>query len=64
MFRIQFETDNAAFEGADLGPEIARILRRAADEAERSEAHLAGGLSYPVRDVNGNTVGVWSLTRG
>lgn len=50
--KIEFETDNAAFDDA---PEIeaARILRDLADKLE-SHGHY---LSMNVRDVNGNTIG-------
>ena len=53
MFRIEIQTDNAAFD-PDPGPELARILRELA-------ARLDDGvdLAEPIRlrDINGNTVG-------
>jgi hypothetical protein len=54
-FKMQFETDNAAFEG-DPAPEIARILRQTAEAIESGCAHSL------VKDVNGNTVGQWKLS--
>ncbi len=58
MFKLTLKTDNAAFEdGADGASETARILREVA-------ARLDGGArgTFPVRDLNGNTVGEASLT--
>jgi hypothetical protein len=53
MLRIEFETDNAAFNDAPEF-EVARILREMADRIEL----LGGGFySGPVRDVNGNKIG-------
>jgi len=56
MFKIQFSTENAAFEGGDLMSECARILREIADNLER------GRESGGVHDVNGNRVGNWEIT--
>lgn len=53
-FRLEFETDNAAFEGDQKLFECARILRRAADQL------FSGRGSAEIRDVNGNLVGAWS----
>ncbi len=58
MFKMQFETDNAAFGDSDFEKRIqtARLLREAADELHggaRSEGVL--------RDENGNTIGRWKL---
>jgi len=54
--RIEFKadcTDNAAFQDGQKEYELARILRRVADEIE-------GGSTYGVmHDVNGNRVGTW-----
>lgn len=54
MFKIEFATDNAAFEGC--APEVARILRAVADLVED------GATSGLARDFNGNAVGSWELT--
>lgn len=56
MFKLEFATDNAAFDG-DPWPEIDRILR---DVSERASFGQSGG---PIRDVNGNRIGEWSATR-
>jgi hypothetical protein len=59
MFKLEFATDNAAFgddPGAELGTEVARILRAVADEVE------SGVTSGVAKDYNGNTVGAWLLT--
>jgi hypothetical protein len=52
-FRIEIETDNAAF--ADHAPsEVARILRALADKLD----HCHGLPGYvPLHDLNGNKVG-------
>lgn len=56
MFRIEIETDNDAFADGKAGAELARILRKLADELETTE-QIETGLTC---DVNGNTVG-WYL---
>jgi hypothetical protein len=58
MFKLEFATDNAAFQDGARIDEAARILREIADKME-SKAQLGGGR---VRDVNGNTVGHWEMT--
>jgi hypothetical protein len=58
-FKMQFETDNAAFDD-DKGAEIARILRDAADTIERSIGTRGGDVF--VRDSNGNKVGKYTIT--
>lgn len=58
MFTIRIDTANAAFED-DPAPEIARILRRVADEV----AEYYPGHSQTLLDVNGNDVGRAKITR-
>lgn len=53
-FSLVFQCDNAAFEGDDMRVEIVRILRSVAGKVEEFGPP---DLYYPVRDVNGNTVG-------
>lgn len=67
MFTMIFKTDNDAFHDSEHydrgdqnglhinGEEIARILRRAADQVQD------GVCSAPVKDINGNTVGSFEL---
>lgn len=55
-FRLAFFTENAAFAGDDLRPEVARILRQVADKVENGM-----GLEGPINDSNGNAVGYWLL---
>ena len=50
MFTITIETGNAAFEYAEY--ELARILRKYADEIENG-SHI----NRPLFDINGNKVG-------
>lgn len=54
MFKLTFETDNAAFTD-DAHGEVGRILREVAKQIER------GCSTGRARDGNGNTVGEWSL---
>jgi hypothetical protein len=54
VFKIEFETGNAAFEDSP-GYEAARILRQIADKLEGSIQ------SGKVMDANGNTIGKWEL---
>lgn len=56
MFKLQFSTENAAFEGDSKWMEIDTILRAVADRAGD------GQTSGTIRDSNGNRVGQWELT--
>lgn len=56
MFKLQFSTENAAFEGDSKWMEIDTILRAVADRAGD------GQTSGIIRDSNGNRVGQWELT--
>ena len=51
-YRIEIETDNAAFDGAPM-TEVARILRELADYLEETEQPADQRL----KDINGNRVG-------
>lgn len=55
MFKLKLKTANAAFEGDNAGPEIARILRDLA--ASVLAADLSVDAGWKLRDINGNTVG-------
>mgnify|MGYP003418159046 CR=1 FL=1 len=53
--KIQFNTDNAAFEEYGLWEETDRILKDISYK-------IRLGYEYgPVRDINGNKIGTWSL---
>ncbi len=54
MFKLEFETDNAAFE--DFEGEVSRIVQDVARCVE------AGRRRGKVSDANGNAVGKWELT--
>lgn len=54
-FKMEFSTGNAAF-GDEDNYEVARILRKVADQV------ILGETEGIARDINGNTVGEWSLT--
>ena len=49
---IEIDTTNAAFEGYDGHLEVARILRKLADDLENE---VGGEI---LRDINGNRVGI------
>ena len=68
MFKMEFATDNAAFKDEGMAEderdddaatraEVARILRRVADSIARS-----ADQSGRTMDLNGNSVGDWSLS--
>jgi len=57
-FKVEFETDNAAFEGYEKRYEIARILAVIAKKVVNGEEPGA------VVDINGNTVGTFTETEG
>ena len=52
---LVLSTDNASFEGENLGPEIARILKSYANSIQELEDPEE--LESRLRDINGNTVG-------
>ena len=55
---LVLSTDNAAFEGENLGPEIARILKSYAHAIrEVKDPESQWKLERRLRDINGNTVG-------
>lgn len=54
-FKMEFSTANAAFE-ENLEHEVFRIVDDVAQEV------IDGSRSGKIRDINGNTVGEWSLT--
>lgn len=56
---IEISTDNAAFEDC-AGSELARILRKVANEVDDWPG--ANSLSIGLRDINGNKVGTFSAT--
>lgn len=57
-FKIEFDCDNAAFD-EDANNEILRILLLVATQISRKQN--GEEFSYVVRDINGNTIGDYSL---
>ena len=58
MITIKIKTDNAAFEGDDLGREVGRILHRYADYVESLSGDVAEDRMVQVLfEINGNAVG-------
>lgn len=60
---LTMTVDNAAFfdeENGRDGSEVARILRRVANDVDATS--LTGGERGRLRDYNGNDVGEWRLT--
>ena len=55
VFTLTIKTDNAAFEDTGELPRILRIVTSCIEE---------GFESGKVRDINGNTVGTYTLTEG
>ena len=55
---ISMGVDNAAFDGDPI-PEVARILRKLADDLEAGvdQSDCPGEIFIRLRDINGNTVG-------
>jgi hypothetical protein len=52
---IKIETDNAAFD--NYGEEVARILRRLADDIEDDGTRRQRQYTHNLYDINGNKVG-------
>jgi hypothetical protein len=59
-FNLTVNVDNAAFD-PDPRPELARILRAAADVLESGERRDDIGWYQTILDVNGNDVGRFAL---
>jgi hypothetical protein len=62
MFKVEIETDNAAFEQDNLGPEIAKNLRDLAAKVyllNRAELTYMSrdNATFRIRDSNGNPIG-------
>ena len=58
-------TDNAAFEGDNLGPEISRILKAYAHAIQEvSDPSTQSELESRLKDINGNVVGSVTHTLG
>ena len=54
--KIKFDTNNAAFVEYEYPQsEIARVLRKIADEVEHRKK------SGNIRDINGNSIGSWEV---
>lgn len=57
MFKLEFETDNAAFTDGNKETEVANIIMSIAKWIT-----YYGDTQGDVCDSNGNTVGTWELT--
>jgi hypothetical protein len=55
-FTIDMDCGNAAFDDANRDFEVARILRKLADDLEDGRVNANGERKY-LRDINGNFVG-------
>lgn len=62
MFTLKIETDNAAFADGSGPYELERILKEVGEAIRLSLVDVPGQTAEGrLRDVNGNTVGEWSL---
>jgi len=55
MFTLKFSTDNDAFQGYNKEYEITRILTEITEKVQN------GYTEGKIRDINGNTIGEWSM---
>lgn len=60
MFKLQFSTANAVFDGMERNSEIARILRNLAISVENLPD--SDGVEWLVYDINGNRIGRLELS--
>jgi hypothetical protein len=58
---LTISTDNAAFE-EDASGEVARILRKFAERLDEQAMPEPGETGRLPLDINGNTVGSWTVT--
>jgi hypothetical protein len=56
-FTLRICIENDAFDGADLGPELGRILKGVAVKVLHLEGSDVDDFSIKLKDLNGNTVG-------
>lgn len=65
-FTLRIATDNAAFTDNGTGMEVARILRKLADDIDYDGTMAyeiaSGPASGNLYDLNGNRVGSWEIT--
>lgn len=63
-FSLEINTNNAAFDDENLGPEVARILSGVAERLAAGDLDGIYALSgdSPLYDYNGNRVGSWKIT--
>ena len=59
--KIEIDMNNAAFEDAGSGVEVARILREIADRNENAIFQVGDGFN--LKDINGNRTGYLKVTR-
>ncbi len=59
ILTIRIQCDNDAFSDGEGGSEIARIVRRFADEVDGQD--MDGLTGDNLRDINGNKVGGWDI---
>ncbi len=59
---LQLSLDNAAFEGVNLGFEIANILKTYSNKIEDTVEGDEEGLAKKLMDSNGNTIGYANIS--
>lgn len=57
MFNVSINLQNDAFLGANRQEELARIMRRIAEQVQ------TGMTESVITDKNGNSVGMWRITK-
>lgn len=62
MLEIHIETANDAFSSGQAGEELARILRKLADQLTGTDFNEDVDEQCPLQDINGNVVGHYYLT--
>ncbi len=65
MLTLNIDTENAAFDGRDAEAELARILRKLADQIETGLTDIDDGERSGtgfVYDINGNKTGTWAAS--
>lgn len=62
--KIEFDTDNGAFDGESLVFECYRVLQNCLEHIDNAQKFPVHRLTLPLADSNGNGIGEIEINRG